>query len=133
MSSSPSVTPPVTQPMVSQATLDGVFFEALLSQELNLALWRSCGAPQEALQCALEEMQRLDRAACAEDALLRYLNASRCTEQRAYKRRRDELESQLHKTREKVSALEKLVGVGTAELSAREVGRGKRLRACLLE
>lgn len=133
MSSSTSVTDGMTQMVVSQASLDGVFFEALLSQELNLALWRSCGAPQEALQCALEEMQRLDRAACEEDAVLRYLNTTRFVEQRTYKRRRAELQSQLYKTREKVSALEKLVGVEAAGSSLREFGTGERLRACLRE
>ncbi|KAG5494630.1 hypothetical protein JIQ42_02245 [Leishmania sp. Namibia] len=133
ISSSPSFTPPLTQVAVTQASLDGVFFEALLSQELNLTLWQSCGAPQEALQCALDELQRFDRSACEEEAVLRYLNTARCAEQRTYKRRRAELESQLRKTREKVSALEKLMGVGTAMLSPREVGPGKRLHACVLE
>ncbi|TPP43609.1 hypothetical protein CGC21_20040 [Leishmania donovani] len=127
------VTDGMTQMVVSQASLDGVFLEALLGQELNLALWRSCGAPQEALQCALEEMQRLDQAACEEDAALRYLNTTRFAEQRTYKRRRAELQSQLQKTREKVFALEKLVRVETAGSSPREVGAGERLRACLLE
>ncbi|KAG5470066.1 hypothetical protein LSCM4_02760 [Leishmania orientalis] len=133
ISSSPSFTPSLTQVAVTQASLDGVFFEALLSQELNLTLWQSCGAPKEALQCALDELQRLDRSACEEDAVLRFLNTTRCAEQRTYKRRRAELESQLRKTREKVFALEKLMGVGAAMLPPREVGPGKRLRACVLE
>ncbi|GET91422.1 hypothetical protein, conserved [Leishmania tarentolae] len=132
-SSSTSLTDGMTQMVASQTSLDGIFFEGLLSQELNLALWRRCSLPQEALRCALEEVQRLDRAACEEDAVLRYLNTMRFTEQRAYKRRRAELQSQLNKTREKVVALERLVGVETAGLVRREVGTGERLRACMLE
>ncbi|KAG5470488.1 hypothetical protein LSCM1_01732 [Leishmania martiniquensis] len=132
--SSSRVTPSETQLTATQASLDAVFFEALLSQELSVTLWQSCGAPQEALQCALDEMQRLDRSLCEEDAVLRYLNTTRYAEQRTYKRRRTELESQLRKTREKVSALEKLLGFGTAALSSGgEVRPGKRLRTYLLE
>lgn len=132
-SSSASATPAVTQLATSQACLDGVFFEALLSQELSLSLWRSCGAPQETLECALRDVQRLDEAACHEDAVLHHLHATRFAEQRTYKRRRTELQSQLRKTREKVSALEKLLDVGTAGAAVPRAGRGERLRACLAE
>ncbi|KAG5496150.1 hypothetical protein JKF63_02451 [Porcisia hertigi] len=131
--SSSSVTSSLGQGLVSQSQLDGVFFEALLSQELSLALWLNSGVPQEALQCALDEMQLLGRAACEEDAKVRYINSTRFAEQRAYKRRRTELQAQVSKTREKVFALEKLLGVGSGGSTPGRVGSEVRLRACLLE
>ncbi|KAK7199695.1 hypothetical protein NESM_000015200 [Novymonas esmeraldas] len=132
-SSSLTLTPAASPTPVSQAALDAVFFESLVSQELNLALWRSVAVPQEALRCALEEVQQLDRALCVEDATVRYINTVRFTEQRTYKRRRSELKAQLCKTHEKVTALERLLGTVATEPPTATSCTGERLRASMCE
>ncbi|KPI90877.1 hypothetical protein ABL78_0110 [Leptomonas seymouri] len=121
------------QQAASQSSLDGVFFEALLSQQLNLSLWMSCGNPEETLRGMLQDVQQVEQAVCDEKSLLEYTNAARFAEQRAYKRRRTELEPQAVKSRAKVASLEKLLNVGANDVSLNASNEAERLRLWLLD
>ncbi|KAL7709663.1 hypothetical protein N2W54_004469 [Lotmaria passim] len=121
------------QHAVSQSMLDGVLFEALLSQHVSLSLWGRCSNPDETLQGMLHHVQRIDKSLCEQKSLLDFINAARFTEQRTYKRRRVELESQAAKSRAKVSSLEQLLKVGVAEEAANSMSAAERLRLWLLE
>lgn len=119
------------QQLASQSALDGVFFEALVSQQLNLALWTHAASPEEAMRDMLSEVQLLDRHLCEEKSVLDSINAARFAEQRAHKRRRLEVESQTSKSRAKVASLKKLLGVDVAEKVATNSSAAERLRLWL--
>lgn len=119
--------------LASQSTLDGVFFEALLSQQLNLALWINCANPDEALRDMLQDVQMVDRRLCDEETMLLSLNAARYTEQRSYKRRRLEVQSQTLKSKAKVESLEKLLHVTPSNGSCAAASKADRLHLWLQE
>ncbi|KPA84607.1 hypothetical protein ABB37_01134 [Leptomonas pyrrhocoris] len=121
------------QQAASQSSLDGVFFEALLSQQLNLSLSMSCADPSETLEEMLRNVHRVEKTVREETSLLEYVNAARFAEQRAYKRRRTELESQVTKSHAKVASLEKLLNVGASDVFPKAPNAAERLRLRLLE
>lgn len=121
------------QQAASQSALDGVFFEALVSQQLSLALWMGNANPDETLRVLMRDVQAVDRRTCEEKALLDFINAARFTEQRAYKRRRLQLESQAVKSKAKVASLEKLLKVGAEVGSSPREALSDRLRLWLHE
>lgn len=100
----------------SQSFLDGLFFESLVSQQLNLALWMHAASPQDTLRGMLKDLQNVAHQLCEETSQLAYANAARVLEQRAYKRRRSGIEAQTSKSRAKVASLEKLVMPGEGEV-----------------
>lgn len=103
------------QHVASQSSLDGIFFESLVSQQLSLDLWIEAANPQEILQGMLEDVRRIDQALCAEATALEAVNAARFSEQRDFKRRRATLKSQAAKVRAKVASLEVLLKVDEGE------------------
>jgi hypothetical protein len=100
---------------------------------MSLALWGAFGNPNEMLQEMLHDARLVSKTICEEHTLLECLNAARFAEQRDYKRRRVEQEARMLKAKAKVAALEKLVNIGTAEMSYTPVKTAEWLRLRLQE